>query len=221
MPNTPNLSKALISSSTTKRKKRKVSVPTKVEIKFHDVSIIDVVVTTAEVQGPLLTIAQGTTESQRIGRKITITSIHMYAVCEIKETVDLRFTAEIIRVIVFQDKQANGALPGILDLMETSNMLSFRNLSNSGRFIFHYDEFHNISCTAGAGNAGSGINFSRNLAPVIEFHKDVRIPIEYDNSVTTGVVSSIRSNNIGLLLMSRDTLLGSFDSRFRFRFVDD
>ncbi len=221
MPNTPNLSKAFVSSSIKKRKKPKVSAPPKVEVKFHDQFINDEIVSTAEVQAPLLTIAQGTTESQRIGRKITITSIHMYGVFELKQTNDFRFTAEIIRVIIFQDKQANGALPGILDLMENGDLISFRNLSNSGRFIFHHDEFYNVSTGGGAGNAGSGIEFARALAPVIEFHKDVRIPIEYDNSLTTGVVTSIRSNNIGLLLMSGDTTHGKFESRFRFRFVDD
>ncbi len=215
MPNTPNLSKALVSSSTTQRKKRKVSVPAKVEVKFHDQVITDVVVDQATVQAPLLTIAQGTTEDTRIGRKITITSMHMYAVCEIKETTDSRFAAEIIRVIIFQDKQANGALPAVLDLMEDTDMLSFRNLSNSGRFIFHYDEFHNVNATA-----GRDTGFARNHAPVIEFHKDVSIPIEYDSSATTGVVTSIRSNNIGLLLMSLDVTIGNFESRFRFRFID-
>ncbi len=49
MPNTPNLSKALVSSSTTQRKKRKVSVPVKVEVKFHDQVITDVVVDQATV----------------------------------------------------------------------------------------------------------------------------------------------------------------------------
>ncbi len=210
-------------TSTGKKKKARVvkRLPApRAESKFHDVSVIDVLVDSpSEMQGELLIIPQGTTEAQRIGRKITITSIHMYALLSLNPQTDLQEGSELFRVIIFQDKQANGALPVVLDLLETNFVESFRNLANSGRFTFLYDEFHTLNAMAGAGNGTLNTTVNA-FAPHIQFHKECRIPIEYDNQETTGLINTIRSNNIGLLLLSFTGNLGAFDARLRFRFVD-
>ncbi len=210
-------------TSTGKKKKvrvlKRLAAP-RAESKFHDVTIIIPLAPFASfILTPLLTIPQGTIESERIGRKITITSVHMYATLTLNPNTNLQTSSELYRVIMFQDKQANGAMPVVLDLMEANNVQSFRNLANSGRFIFLYDEFHTMNANAGAGNGTS--NTSLNMfSPHIEFHKECNIPIEYDNQETTGLIATIRSNNIGILLMTFTGDLGGFDTRLRFRFSD-
>ncbi len=225
MPGTVGIKRTSIKArKTSTRPKKKARVVKRLpalraESKFHDVTIIDVLVDLDEMQVPLLTIPQGTTEAERIGRKITITSIHMYAILSLNPQIDLQKGSELYRVIIFQDKQANGALPVTLDLLETTFVESFRNLANSSRFTFLYDEFHTLNAHAGAGNGTSNTTVNM-FAPHIQFHKECSIPIEYDNQETTGLINTIRSNNIGLLLLSFTGSLGAFDARLRFRFTD-
>ncbi len=210
-------------SSTGRKKKARVTkrlVAPRAESKFHDVTVVDlVVVEPSAMQGELLIIPQGTTEAQRVGRKITITSIHMYAVIALRTQTDLTIGSELFRIIMFQDKQANGALPVTLDLLETDFVESFRNLSNSGRFNFLYDEFHTLNALAAAGNGTADATFEM-LAPHIQFHKECKIPIEYDNQETTGLINTIRSNNIGLLFLTLNGSITGIDAHLRFRFVD-
>ncbi len=190
------------------------------ELKFHDLTVDDAVVaaTGSIAEDSVVTIAQGTEEQQRIGRKITIKSINWRWSVQIIGQANLNSTSDVVRVILYLDKQCNGGGAAVLGVLETANYQSFNNLSNRGRFRILMDRTYSMNCTAGGGDGTPGFQSGDNIIHD-SLYKKCNIPIEYDNSVTTGVVTSVRSNNIGILTISRDGTSG-FDSQMRVRFID-
>jgi len=155
--------------------------------------------------GSILTIAQGNTESQRIGRKVVVKKINMQIQVELPETTGSSATSDIVRMIVYLDKQCNGAIATTTGILESADLFSFRNLANSGRFSILMDKRWAVSCMAGAYD-GANDNYGK-VRAYKSFSKSCNIPIEYDNSVTTGAITSMRSNNIGVLLFSEGGLM--------------
>jgi hypothetical protein len=124
------------------------------ELKFHDLDIDDAVVaangTIAQVSCNL--IAQGVTESQRIGRKCTIRNINWRYQIQLPNAQNMTSVLDTVRVILYQDKQANGATATVTGILESDDFQSFNNLANKGRFTILMDRTHAINATAGSGN---------------------------------------------------------------------
>ncbi len=189
------------------------------ELKFHDVDLDDVAVSAAAtVTATINIIPQGVTESQRVGRKCTIKSINWRYRLGLPE-LDAGGTApssDTVRVILFLDKQANGATAAATDMLESDDWQSFRNLSNSGRFNFLLDKTVNLNY-ANLASDGAGVVSSGNMFKDFSFYKTCDIPIEF--SSTTGAIGEIRSNNLGVMLVgAQDTAI--FASKIRLRFSD-
>lgn len=91
----------------------------------------------------------GTGESDRIGRVIHIYSLHfqyffdsLFQKQEVNPLTQLR-----MRIIVFIDKQCNGAIPVVGDVLELTNAstyLALKNLQFATRFQFLYDRNHTL-----------------------------------------------------------------------------
>ena len=172
-------------------------------------------------------IPQGTTESTRIGRKCTITNIYARLVFEFNSLSEADLTAaddahEVLRVIMYWDKQANGAAAAAVDILETNKWSSFRNLANQKRFTFLYDKTYNWQTNVIAAGNGTA-NDSQTVPKVytVKISKKVFIPIEF--LLTTGaLVSNIATNNIGIIVFGKhgSILTASSDGRIRIRFID-
>ncbi len=196
-------------------------VPGGGELKFHDVNLDDAAIDTGgTVTATVNIIPQDTTEKTRVGRKCTIKSIGWRYRMNLAEqdAVATPANADVVRVIMFLDKQANGATAAVLDLLETADFQSFNNLANKSRFRVLHDAMYDLNyVTLASDNAGvvsqAGLNRSG------EFFKKCNIPIEFDDSATTGAIGTIRSNNLGVLLIS-SAGQASFDSKIRLRFSD-
>lgn len=191
------------------------------ELKFHDLDIDDAVVASAgtvQQGGSINVIIQGITESQRIGRKATIRSINWRYRTTIPErdAVSDPGPGETIRVILYQDKQTNGAISAVTDILETAEMHSFRNLSNSGRYIIFLDKTIAMNYMTLASD-GAGVTSQGEVIKEFVFNKNCAIPIEW--SGTTGSIGETRSNTLGVLLISQAGL-GGFESKIRLRFSD-
>ncbi len=189
------------------------------ELKFHDLDIDDAVIATGGniAEDSVLTIAQGTTESQRIGRKVVVRQISWRMRLSLPATSTPGDTGDELRVILYLDKQANGATAAVTDILETSDFQSFNNLANTSRFRTLMDHTFSVVSRSGSFD-GTNDQFGEDTQHHT-FFKKLNIPIEYDNSVTTGAISSMRSNNIGVLLLSFSGL-GGFSSKMRIRFSD-
>ncbi len=165
--------------------------------------------------GSLVTIAQGVTESTRVGRKCTIKRILFRYECGLIAVNQGTGIPDVIRVILYIDKQANGLTITNTDLVESDDYQSFNNLANSGRFRVLMDRTHSLQMTAG-GWDGTGVDFPATVAS-FSFYKKCAIPLEF--SGTTGALTELRSNNINLMVCSKNGT-SFFNSKMRFRFSD-
>ena len=189
------------------------------ELKFKDSNYVSGAVPVGGiiVAPSINLIAQGTGEQQRVGRKCTIESIHM----RFNLNVD-NFQGAIpqggdnIRTIVYLDSQANGAAATVTDILATAGLNSFRNLANSLRFKILMDKTHSINYAGIGSNAVNNAN-QHAVTRYYTWNKKCKIPLEFSGS--TGVISEIRSNNVGVLLIS-DVGVGFEIANFRVRFSD-
>lgn len=184
------------------------------ELKFLD--NIDAPVTaptTGIIQPSLALIPQGVGESQRIGRKTTVKKIFIRGVIALPSASLTNQSSDIIRIMVYQDKQANGAAAAVTDLIETADQSSFMNLQNSMRFRVLSDKKYSLNSSACAWTGSSwttGIN-SRAFKVSISCN----IPLEFSGA--TGAITELRSNNIGVMLISESGLAtAGYYTRIRF-----
>lgn len=135
--------------SGSKKAKRKVMVyrPTfqpiqgsKAERKFVDVSSLETPGTGATTfSTPVLLngLAEGTSATTRIGRKIVMKSLLLRYTWSLGATST---RGACCRIIIVYDRQANTAAPAVTDILLTNNVLSPNNLSNNERFVCLVDE---------------------------------------------------------------------------------
>ncbi len=188
------------------------------ELKFHDLDIDDPTIATngTIVEDSCNVIAEGNGEEERIGRKVTLRSINWRFNIRLPEGTAVTTTSDTVRVIVYLDKQTNGATAAVTDLLESDNYQSFNNLANKSRFRTLMDRTYDLNTDlSGDGTTVDSPRFNINDS----FFKKINIPIEYDNTATTGAISTQRSNNIGVLLLSKNGLC-TFDSKMRLRYSD-
>ncbi len=202
--------------------RRRAAATSGQELKFHDVDVDQGTVGQSGdiAQVSVLTIAQGTTESTRIGRKVVVRKIGWKMAYTLPETdaAATPVTGDIMRVILYQDRQTNGATATVTGILESADFQSFNQLANKSRFRTLMDRTYTINY-AGLASDGAGVVSQGNVIQEDSFYKNVNIPIEYDNSFTTGVIGTMRSNNIGVLTISQGGIV-SFQSKMRIRFSD-
>ncbi len=189
------------------------------EMKFKDTTIDDAVIASAGTinPGPII-IAQGTTESTRIGRKITVFKWHVKWQLTLPAQTDVADidNGDTMRIMWIVDRQANGAYPAVLDVLETAAYDSFRNLANTSRFRVLSDVNMTlrrlVSMTDGANTANSpGVR-----TKVMAKSFSLNMPVEYDS--TTGAITEIRSFNLFVLAISQMGLGGLLtNNRVRFK----
>ncbi len=189
------------------------------ELKFHDVDLDDTLISQAgTITGTINIIAQDTTESTRVGRKCTIMAINWRYDIIFNDTGTANTTSESVRVMLYLDKQTNGAPATALEILETDDYQSFNNLANKSRFSILMDRQYDMKAPSGSGQNAADV-FGENITSDA-FYKKCAIPIEYDNSASTGAITTIRSNNLGVLILSKDGNLCTFASKIRLRFSD-
>jgi hypothetical protein len=208
-------------------------IPTSVqwggELKFADLSLGAGLATDTysmfDTGAGAFTLAAGTGESGRIGRKVLLKSINLQFKVYTPEAVLATFTNQEdahYRVMVVLDKQANGAKAAYTDILDTSVIAdptkAYNNLANKNRFVTLMDKkfqwVPNLFDNAGAANYQSKqMNF--NLRK-----KFNNLPVEY--SGTTGAVAELASTNIVVVFAeistssARLTPTAEVDGRVRF-----
>lgn len=189
------------------------------ELKFHDLDIDDAVIAAGVNNlGSLNLIAQGVTESERIGRNCVVRSVFGRWEITLPLSTASSGTSDVVRVILVLDKQANGAnggASGATGLLETNDFQSFNNLANKSRFRVLMDRTYSIESKAGGGD-GTTEDYGEAVLTDTIFKK-CNIKIELD--AAAGVITEVRSNNIMLFVSSRSGLAG-FGSKWRLRFSD-
>lgn len=190
-----------------------------VERKFFDtIRIPNVPGTGGTIFSPSINLLpQGADAFERIGLKATIVSIHFRFLqfCLSNNVIDA--TGDAHRIIVYLDRQANGAAATPAQILEAPvSISSFNNLENSNRFHILMDK------TSSFGSMAGGISAAQATNPtfkVLKWNKRCRIPIRFGGA--TGALTEIQSNNIGVLIVSANAAT-SCNIRYtaRIRFTD-
>ena len=192
---------------------------TSVEKKWIDYTVASTVVTTGgsialwTTNGTLNVIPQGTGESQRVGRKVNIKNIYLHGNILLPSSNQVAATTDTFRMIVFIDKQANGATAAVLDLLTTANINSFRNLANQERFVVLKDKFYDIN----ASTVSNATTTTGDTQYHIKMYKKLDLPIEYSGAA--GTIGEIKSNNLVMLCISEGGNVG-FNYTMRIRYTD-
>ena len=158
--------------------------------------------------GSFLGIVQGTTESQRIGRKVVITDLHWYIRLQRPNAAPTTTnrsdeTASTCRIVLYIDKQCNGAAATGSQLFQIDDFLSFRNIENTGRFVILHDRKYSVPQQLYMTHDGTNdIQALGDTFQWREIHWKGFLPIEFNS--TTGAISEIRSNNICAMVVAED-----------------
>ncbi len=191
------------------------------EKKFHDISVTKSGVTQAgEILngGSIALIGQGTGESLRIGRKLTIKSILWK--WNLKRIAFAGSTAppgETVRMILYQDTQTNGATATTALILQSDNYQSFKNLENGARFRILYDKTITLNDLSGAGDGA--VNDFPGVVRNGTFYKNCNIVMEFKGTDTPAIITNVRTNNLGILLISEQGGIADLDSQIRLRFT--
>lgn len=191
------------------------------EYKFYDGNFtFNPVATTGSLVSSINTVPQGTTESDRIGRKIVIRSIFFRFAVDLDKTSNAPLPdAEEIRIIVYLDTQTNGAaISGPTDILMSSSVRAYRELANSKRFKIMMDKNYVINPSNITQGVSSQYSYTGARRLGSYYKTKCNIPIEFDS--TTGVISEIKSNNIGILAISYNGI-GILRGNIRIRYTDN
>jgi len=185
------------------------------ELKFFDTTVdsFGQILATYELKSVNL-IPQGVTESQRVGRKCTVSKIGVKGLFTMNGPVLQSGTSACVRFGILLDKQANGTLLNALQWVESNDIFSFNNLANKGRFKTLWSEVISMASPSGATATVWGEN-------VQWFEKNINlkkpIPLEFDD--TTGAITEIRSNNLVFFAVASAAATLSIAGTVRLRYV--
>jgi len=165
-------------------------------------------------------IPQGPGATQREGRKIVISEVNIKAFAF--PVGNVAKGPVMNRFIVILDTQCNGLAASINEILNSAgvigNVWSAKNHYNGERFKFLYEEFWVTQCF-------SGTLITDQTAHQIVKSIKCNIPILYNESASTGVLSTIKTNNLICLYTHSAGNDGSATARlylnWELRYYDD
>lgn len=155
-------------------------------------------------------IARGDSISERIGRKVQMRSVHIRGHMQSTTTTG---TAQMGRVLLVYDRQTNGAVPGITDVLDAIGSTSHRNLSTTMRFRVLMDRLYPLPDQTGDGE--------HLQLPVNEYMK-INLPVHFNNG-DAGTVADITTGGLYLITLGDNAAgvtAGTFAVKTRVRYTD-
>ncbi len=188
------------------------------ELKFRDHQITDAIVAaTGSVTASFCLVGQGTTDITRIGRKIIVRSFSLRFLVTLPTLAnqdDIQ-DGDVLRIIVFLDRQANGANAVVTDVLETAVYNSHRNLNNEKRFFIYMDRFVPLNRMVAATD-GTNTNTSPQVVKQVNLYRKINVPVEFSGA--SGLIGEVTSNNLACLYISANGLCGVTDQESRIRY---
>lgn len=147
-------------------------------------------------------LAQGDDKDERGGNSVRWKSVFS----RITYTLHASATTTVARAILLWDRQSNGALPSVTDVLQAANVRSSLNTDNSYRFKVISDQLVNL-------------HTSRPITTIKTFRKLNRHQKYTD---TTGVIGSVATNSLLLLTVSdQATNSPTVQYNIKSRFIDN
>lgn len=150
--------------------------------------------------------AQGAEATQRIGRKIVMTSLYLRAHVRLSATST---QGGAIRMVVVYDKQTNATAPAVTDIFFNDTFLTTNNLSNRDRFVTLVDKVFPVISAGG------------DFSATMEVYKKINLETMF-NSGSTGAVGDITSGSMYILFAQSGEIatagpVVNWRTRIRFR----
>jgi len=155
-------------------------------------------------------VAQGTGESDRIGREVWIKSVQLRFNIQLgTASADASKLCENhVRVIIYSDKAQNGAANLVTDVLETASYSSLTSMKNASRIWIHQDKLLSLSSHG-----------DRSLS----YNSYVKLNKKVVYGGADGSVSSMQTNGLHVLVISTTNEVGyttptmySFGARIRY-----
>lgn len=168
-------------------------------------------------------VTQGTQQIQRNGRKIWLKKVSFNLALQTQPHSGTSTGDDHVayRLMLVQDKRANGSGTSMTQVVSSANTLTFRNRDNLDRFVVIYDKLHII-------NIPLVVDFDattytrppvERLMPIRKVWPGKGLMIEYNEGNTTGVTSARARNNLTLIgfqahASPKATLSGNVETLF-------
>lgn len=179
------------------------------ELKYLDSSVASEASTTGELL-LLNGLSLGNTAITRVGQQVSIKSLQITGRWANDQAVP-----QAMRIMVFIDKQANGAAPAVTDLLNSVVPTALRNLAWRKRFNVIVDKFYSV----GGYTAAVETNVYRVVKMYIKFKRPLKV--EY-NTGNNGNIQDIAANSLYWCVVGNQAAPGGcpFVGNARIRFYD-
>lgn len=190
----------------------KRSLPGSVEKKYLDSDIsVNADMTGGVISNGLALVPQGTTDVTRVGNKIVVKNLGIHMQVYQTDQTTAAYQQGQLRLILFIDKQCNGAVAGVTDILKTASILSFRNMDQVDRFIILKDKVYTSALvTTNAAHTSAASKYYK-------INKNVSFPMHF--SSTTGAVTEIKSFNPSVLYITNSSTV-RIAAASRAKFID-
>lgn len=183
------------------------------ERKFLDYTGTADPTTTGSVE-VLNAMAQGTSQSTRVGNKIHMTSIQG-RLSITNGTVGT--VAPVIRYMIIYDTQTNAALPALLDILTPGTVIGFMNLANRDRFRIIWERTFTPSVGTFSDTAAVA-----EFTEFIKIYQKLNLDVVFNNT-NGGTIADIQTGSLLLVTLSNvaaGTGAPVDGSQFRLRYTD-
>jgi len=161
-------------------------------------------------------VATGDDFTDRDGRKILMTALQLRGIAY-RDTATGQNLPDLIRIMIVEDLQANGAAPAVTDILKTAEPTSFMNMNNRDRFKVHFDRQLPISMSTVAGTSALSNGGVHNIS----VYKKLNASVTFQGTANT--IASIATSSFFLVTIG-NIAAGTNDSAFlwssRIRFID-
>jgi len=188
------------------------------ELKFKDTTKAQTALASAGTifNDTLVGMVEGNTDSTRIGNRITARSVMVRGTAKMAATAAATDTSQTVRIIVYLDRQANGATAAVGDILASADYRSFNNLDNSDRFRTLAEEVIDMHLS-GATPSGAAYTYGETSK---SFFLKAKLNLDIKFKGNAGSVADLSSNNIGVLVISETDGIGTLGYIARVRYTD-
>lgn len=164
----------------------------------------------------IIALSEGNTDSTRIGNRVNVKSVMLRGIVQLAAATDVANTSQVVRIIIYLDKQANGATASVTDILASADFQSFNNLDNSDRFRTLAETTIDMM-TPGAVATGAAYTYGEFNQ---SFFLKAKVNLDFKYKGNAGTIADLASNNIGVLVIGKSDALGTCAYIARVRYTD-
>lgn len=116
------------------------------------------------------------------------------------------------RIMLVIDKQVNGSMPSITDILDTATVDSLRNLDNRSRFNIIYDKVMKLTQTTPDADDNVIVNFT-------SYYRKMNLKVTYNND-NSADASGMVTNALYLIQIGTSGTANTSTTNARVRFID-